>query len=153
MAEFFFSMYIAYHDVKAWKFSRCGLAGNRGWGENFLSHFFYFLKTYLNTTNMNNLSINILSKIILRHYDTLKINSICVCVVINRRKSMFSSTQIINPGNRKWNKEMKCAKSLPAVKILVEFSFQLLNSSLNFRISKNVYFTLFGQGSLPHRRL
>ena len=22
-------MYIAYHDVKAWKFSRCGLAGNR----------------------------------------------------------------------------------------------------------------------------
>ena len=22
-------MYIAYHDVKAWKFSRCGIAGNR----------------------------------------------------------------------------------------------------------------------------
>ena len=30
MAEFIFSMYIAYHDVKAWKFGRCGLAGNRG---------------------------------------------------------------------------------------------------------------------------
>ena len=29
VAEFIFSMYIAYHDVKAWKFSRCGLAGNR----------------------------------------------------------------------------------------------------------------------------
>ena len=30
-------------------------------------------------TNFNNLSINILSKIILRHYNILKINSICVC--------------------------------------------------------------------------
>ena len=145
-------MYIAYHDVKAWKFSRCGLAGNRlvnvGNGtninilpsitiyhisvdkmvrgerwQNFLSHFFDFLKTYLNTTNMNNLSINILSNNILRHYNTLKINSICVCSRINRRKSMFSSTQIINPGNRKWNKEMKCAKSLPAVKIFENFHF------------------------------
>ena len=104
-------------------------------------HFFDFLKTYLNTTNMNNLSINILSNNILRHYNTLKINSICVCSRINRRKSMFSSTQIINPGNRKWNKEMKCAKSLPAVKILVEFSFQLLNCSLNFLIKQIILLT------------
>ena len=121
--------------------------------EDFLSHFFDFLTTYLNTTNMNNLSIYILSKNILRHYNTLKINSICVCSRINRRKSMFSSTQIISPGNRKWNKEMKCAKSLPAVKILVNFHFSS-KFLLKFPDQANYTFNInLGRGPRLPRRL
>ena len=118
----------------------------------FFTHFFDFLTTYLNTTNMNNLSIYILSKNILRHYNTLKINSICVCSRINRRKSMFSSTQIIRyTGNRKWNKKWN-VQNLSQLSKFSKIFISALKFLLKFPDQANYTFNInLGRGPrLPH---